>query len=61
MSEGASKKSIRLYAVAFAFTLGAGGTLLVSALTKSLSSGLSLMSIAFSIVAVALGALAFRG
>lgn len=61
MSEGASRKSIRLYAAAFVFALGAGATLLVSALTKSLSSRLSLTSIALSIVAVVLGALAVRG
>lgn len=61
MSEGASKKSIRLYTAAFAFALGAGGTLLVSALTQSLSSRLSLTSIVLSIVAVVLGAFALRG
>ena len=60
MSEGISKRSIRLYAVAFVFALAAGGTLLVSGLTRSLSASLSMTSIAFSLIAVVLGILAIR-
>lgn len=61
MSGGISRRSLRLYAVAFLFALLAAGMLLVSGLTRSLSAHFSLASIACSLVAVVLGALAIRG
>ena len=60
MSEGISKRSLRMYAVAFVSALLAAGMLLVSGLTRSLSANFSRASIGFSIVAVVLGVLAVR-